>query len=231
MSKTRWQEERLPCHLSCLQTSPPGSFPPRDHRRCTHRGTQHCPHPSLPTGMGLCQLSNGEGGIGTLPRGQGEVSMRTPTPRCLLMLQPFSSVPITYSHPISGFGNQVRSADRAPASLGFRQKGWLGTEGSPWECGASRFYSGRDAKAEHSCRNRGFPHEQAAVPLPLPSAEHRAESGESLHIPPLHPNSPLHGGEASNPTTNTSTTPNSQGWSCVSIAAVLVNYPDNLVQC
>lgn len=176
---------------------------PKGRRRCAHRGSQGCPHPSPAAGTGVRQTSDGEGRIGTLHGGQGEVSMRTPTPGCPLKLQPFSPVPIPYSHPISGFGNQVISADGAPASLGFPKKGWLGTEGSPWECGASRFYSGRDAKAEHSCRNRGFPHEQAAVPLPLPSADHCGESGERLHIPFLHPKPSPRGGEASTPPAET----------------------------
>lgn len=204
MSETSWEEQRQPCHLSCVQTSPtpththtphpsccPGSFPPPEAVGDVHIEDPKAAHtPAHPQEQASATplMENG-----TLYRGQGEVSMRTPTHRCLLMPQPFSPVPIPYSHPISGFGNQVRSADGATASLGFPPEGWLGTEGSLRECGASRFYSGRDAKAEHSCRNRGFPHEHAAVPLPLPLDERCGESGERLHIPLLHPKTPYLG--------------------------------------
>lgn len=108
------------------------------------------------------------------------------TPKCPLTLQRLSPLPIPYSPPTLGFGNQVRSA----VTLGISPGGMAGTEGSPRECGASRFYSGRDAKAEHSCGNRGFPHEHPAVPLPLPLADCCRESRERLHIPLPHSSLP-----------------------------------------
>lgn len=79
--------------------------------------------------------------------------MRTPTPECLLTLQPFLPVPIPYSHPLSGFGNLLTERQH-PWDFP-RRDGW-GQRGLPGNVVPVNFILGEMPKLSTAAETGGF---------------------------------------------------------------------------
>lgn len=146
--------------------------------------------------------------------------MRTLTPRCPPTPQSLSPLPIPYSPPILGFGNQVRSAEEALSPLGFPLEGWLVQRGVPGNVVPVDFILGETPKRSTAVETGGFLTSNLLSHCPCPWLIAAGKAGRDSTS---HSHTPV-----SPPTTATS---NAQGCGCVSIAVTLINYLVNSAQC